>query len=221
MIDRSSTKWLLKLNHIKFFNFGCWKRNLSSHQNLLLLSHTSCMQMIQCYFVNLLQRRLPISKGYLRYLKFSGQKFHWKKSNCLLPMGKKLNWFKELIQMVHEKINLQRMNQLSHVGRNCLIQHITNTMANFIMVCYVVPKVVLKQIIMQQTKFWWGKATNHYYSIIKWKNICKPKVMGGLRIWAMTTMNIGLFTELGWRIVSVPHSIPAKVIVTKYEKGKG
>lgn len=39
--------------------------------------------------------------------------------------------------------------------------------------------------------------------------------MRGLGIREMTTRNIGLLRKLGWRIVSEPHSILAKVIAAK------
>jgi hypothetical protein len=66
-------------------------------------------------------------------------------------------------------------------------------------------------------KFWWGSNFDrrkiHW---VNWKKICKNKDQGGLGFRRTTIFNEALLAKQGWRIVTQPDSLVAKVLKAKY-----
>ncbi|PON39534.1 hypothetical protein PanWU01x14_304250, partial [Parasponia andersonii] len=67
----------------------------------------------------------------------------------------------------------------------------------------------LKSLI---TKFWWGGGEKekkiHW---LRWKNLCKSKFEGGIDSRDFTIFNKALVVKQGWRIISNPSSLMARI----------
>lgn len=72
----------------------------------------------------------------------------------------------QMVQPLHAKITKRiggRINlNVSLAGRSCHIQSVTNTMANFLMSCFVLPKKTIKENNLSQAKYWWGKIETSF-----------------------------------------------------------
>lgn len=58
-------------------------------------------------------------------------------------------------------------------------------------------------------KFWWNSNSNQKYvcAFTNWKDICKPKELGGLGFKSFFNMNRVLLTKLGWNLASNSNKI--------------
>jgi hypothetical protein len=65
--------------------------------------------------------------------------------------------------------------------------------------------------------FWWGsnfdKRKIHW---VNWKKICKNKEYGGLGFRETFVFNEALLAKQGWKILTQPHSLVARVFKAKY-----
>ncbi|KAH9649731.1 putative ribonuclease H protein [Citrus sinensis] len=53
-------------------------------------------------------------------------------------------------------------------------------------------------------------------SMVSWRNVCKPKSIGGLGFKSLSMMNKALHMKLAWGFISSPESLWVKVLRTKY-----
>lgn len=51
---------------------------------------------------------------------------------------------------------------------------------------------------------------------IAWEHICKAKEAGGLGIKRLHKLNIAFLATLGWRIITIPNQLWARVLKHKY-----
>lgn len=91
---------------------------------------------------------------------------------------------------------------LSFVVRSCLAQTGINTMSNFIMSYFSIPRKVIKGINWSQAKVWGVKKVDKFCRLIKWDTVCKPEASGGVGISNLSNMNLALVTKLAWRTIS-------------------
>lgn len=83
------------------------------------------------------------------------------------------------------------------------------------------PKKIIKNINLQQAKFWWGQLSNKFCRLLSWKEICQPEGHGGTGIHDLTNMNLAPLTKLAWRVASEPHALISKLLYAKYGKFTG
>lgn len=105
---------------------------------------------------------------------------------------------------------------MSCAGKSCLLQSVSNLMANYIMNCYAIPRAILRRINLAQTKFLWGKKRNKFCRLLSWDKICKPKTHDVIGPRSFTTMNEVLLCKLSWKILSDQDSLLSKIILAKY-----
>lgn len=125
--------------------------------------------------------------------------------------NKSSQWFNPLFQKVESCIKGWRNNNIFQAGRPYMIQSVSNTMANYIMNCYAIPKGVMKKINFDQAKFWWGEDNNKLCRLINWKSIYTSQSSRRLGIRDLTTMNSALLAKLAWRVLTVPDSLLSQI----------
>jgi hypothetical protein len=67
------------------------------------------------------------------------------------------------------------------------------------------------------SRFWWGsnvdKRKIHW---VNWKKTCRKKEQGGMGFRDISSFNQALLAKQGWRIMTEPDSLLAKVFKAKY-----
>ena len=67
-------------------------------------------------------------------------------------------------------------------------------------------------------RFWWGvkSDSNRYLALRSWKEICKPKICGGLSFRLFNEINTALLAKLGWKLATGERSLWADQFRGKY-----
>ena len=85
------------------------------------------------------------------------------------------------------------------------------------MSCFLLTKRVCKSITSCMAKYWWGssidKRSLHWLS---WDKLEVPKVKGGMGFRNMHSFNLAMLGKHGWRLITRPNSLCARVLKGKY-----
>lgn len=89
------------------------------------------------------------------------------------------------------------------------------------MSCFLLPSKLLHQLTQAiRSLFWSNKPKKHKIAWISWKQITQSKNNGGLGIRDFKDFNIALLAKQGWRLLSHPKSLLARVFQANYYPGK-
>lgn len=83
------------------------------------------------------------------------------------------------------------------------------------------PTLTCEEIEAHSRSFIWG-STNEKKKphLVKWEQVCQPKVNGGLGIGRMSQNNEAFLMKLGWGIFTLPNALWVKVLRSKYMRKK-
>ncbi|XP_058746716.1 uncharacterized protein LOC131619658 [Vicia villosa] len=103
-----------------------------------------------------------------------------------LPLSSKklsINYYLPLIDKILSRIHNWSSKLLSLSGRVQLVKAVSFVITNYWLKCFLIPKNVIKRINSACRTFVWisGSAPSRKRPIY-WKDVCKPKVKGGLNI---------------------------------------
>ena len=117
----------------------------------------------------------------------------------LVGRGKREN-FNFLKERVWKKLQGWEGKLLSQAGREVLIKTIIQAIPTFTMGCFKLPLSLCNDIEMMIRKFWWGQRGNsrkiHW---LKWEEITKSKLVGGMGFRDLCLMTLFLPNKLGDR----------------------
>lgn len=107
--------------------------------------------------------------------------------------------------------------QLSAAGRETLIKAVGQAVATYSMSCFQLSATTCKKITSCLAKFWWGgnekKKKMHWAS---WPKVAVPKAVGGMGFREIKKFNQALLAKQGWRLLTHPESLCARVLCGKY-----
>jgi hypothetical protein len=85
------------------------------------------------------------------------------------------------------------------------------------MACFRLPRGLYLHINTMLRKFWWGsKEGERKPSWVSWKEMCKPKNMGGLGFRDIELFNLALLARQGWRLLQNPETLSVKILKARY-----
>lgn len=121
---------------------------------------------------------------------------------------------------VRKKLHGWKESLLSQAGKEVLVKAVIQAIPSYAMQCFQLPNSICDSIMMMTRQFWWGKNQQtrniHWAS---WGQLCKPKRAGGLGFRQIQDFNLALLAKQGWRLVTNPTSLVARVLRAKYHAG--
>jgi hypothetical protein len=106
---------------------------------------------------------------------------------------------------------------LNSAGREVVIKAICQAIPTYCTSCFKLSKKLSKKITSLIARFWWGgdeyKRKMHW---ITWEDLSIPKSCGGMGFKDFVLFNKAMLAKQGWRLISNPDSLCAKVLRGKY-----
>ncbi|KAA3485024.1 reverse transcriptase-like protein [Gossypium australe] len=106
---------------------------------------------------------------------------------------------------------------LSMGGKEVFVKAVLQAIPIYVMQCFELPKALCHALKGIMNKSWWanGKAGKgiHWCS---WKDLCYPKMFGGMGFRDLSLFNRALLAKQAWRLLSQPDCLLAKVLKARY-----
>ncbi|XP_024196657.1 uncharacterized protein LOC112199901 [Rosa chinensis] len=125
--------------------------------------------------------------------------------------------FAYLKERLTKKLLSWRSKILSAGGKEFLIKAVAQTLPNYVMNCYLLPKSLCDDLQQLCSQFFWG-STNEKKKIHwrSWDRMCLPNEQGGMGFKHLHSHNLAMLSKQGWRILSNPNSVVAQVFKAVY-----
>jgi hypothetical protein len=125
--------------------------------------------------------------------------------------------FKYIKDRIWSKVQGWLEKLLSAGGKDVLIKSFTHALLIFSMACFLLPCELCQHINSISRKFWWGcRDGERKPSWVSWREMCKPKHMGGLGFRDIELFNLALLARQGWCMLQKPESLNARVLKARY-----
>ena len=106
---------------------------------------------------------------------------------------------------------------LSNAGREVLIKEVAQATPTYTMNVFKLPDSLYLELNSMMGGFWWGqRGREKKMAWVFWKNLCKPKVDGGMGFRDLKAFNLALLAKQGWRLHQNPNSLAHRVLKAKY-----
>jgi hypothetical protein len=106
---------------------------------------------------------------------------------------------------------------LSSGGKDVLIKSVAEAIPIFSMACFKLHRGLFLHINSMPRKFWWGSHEGKRKTCwVAWREMCKPKLLGGLGFRDIELFNLSLLARQGWRMLQNPESLSARVLKEVY-----
>lgn len=107
--------------------------------------------------------------------------------------------------------------EASCAGREVLIKSIAQAVPTYSMGCFLLPKNICKKMRMAISNYWWGSsADNRRIHWMSWDRLTHPKSEGGMGFKDLRCFNLAMLGKQGWRLITNPESLCAKVLKGRY-----
>jgi hypothetical protein len=125
--------------------------------------------------------------------------------------------FKYLKDRVWSRVQGWLEKLLSTGGKDILIKAVAQAIPIYSMACFRLPRGLCLHINSMLRKFWWGSKEGERRTCwVSWKDMCKPKYLGGLGFRDIELFNLVLLARQGWRILQNPESLSARHLKARY-----
>ena len=132
---------------------------------------------------------------------------------------KKRDIFAAILDRIRQKALSWTTNFLSGAGKQVLLKTVLAAMPCYAMSCFKLPKSLCKQIQSLLTRFWWdANPQQRKMCWVAWSTLTKPKHAGGLGFRDIESFNDALLAKIGWRLLTQPKSLVARVLLGKYAR---
>ncbi|XP_058003643.1 uncharacterized mitochondrial protein AtMg00310-like [Hevea brasiliensis] len=106
---------------------------------------------------------------------------------------------------------------LSQAGKDVLIKAVASAIPVYAMAYFKLPMSLCQEINKMLADFWCGQSkTGKKQHWISWTSMCCGKSLGGLGFRDLQSFNQALLAKQGWRIITNPNSLLARVLKGEY-----
>ena len=136
----------------------------------------------------------------------------------LVYMGKsKEKTFAYLKDRVWKRVQGWKEKLLSKAGKEIFIKAVAQAIPSYAMSCFDLTKNLCDDISRMICRFWWAQQSNeHKMHWLSKETMCTRKEDGGLGFRNLHLFNLAMLARQGWRILSNPDSLCARVLRAKY-----
>ncbi|KAM6569414.1 hypothetical protein CsatB_017399 [Cannabis sativa] len=110
------------------------------------------------------------------------------------------------------------MKFLSRAGKEILIKTVAQSLPSYAMSVFLLPLDITRDMEKAMNKFWWQGANNNKNGIhwFSWDRLCSHKSKGGMGFRHLRDFNVAMLAKQGWRLLTRPNSLVAKVFKARY-----
>lgn len=119
-------------------------------------------------------------------------------------------------ERVWKRINGWGEKTLSQAGKEVLIKAVLQAIPTYLMSCFLLPGNLITSIEAAIREFWWGNGEARKMAWLAWSQLCRSKRQGGLGFRDLRAFNMALLAKQGWRILTNPDSLMARIFEAKY-----
>ncbi|CAM8908224.1 unnamed protein product [Rhodiola kirilowii] len=130
----------------------------------------------------------------------------------------KVNHYNQIIEKMLSKIKSWSSRCLSYAGRLVLVKHVLSAIGSYWMRVLCFPKKVLNKITAICRKFLWSGNSVGKRSWVSWKDVCRPKVFGGLGVKDLGVFNKAIGLGQIWDVLLDKQSLWVKWMNSYYLK---
>lgn len=106
---------------------------------------------------------------------------------------------------------------MSQGGKEIFVKSVLQSIPTYAMSCFLLPKTFCSELESIIARYWWQKGKGrkgiHWCS---WDKMFRLKEDGGMGFRDLGKFNISLLAKQGWRFISHPDSLLARVMKAKY-----
>eukprot|EP00253_Pinus_taeda_P032792 PITA_32792 len=111
----------------------------------------------------------------------------------------KIHW-ENLLSNLENRSKHWTNGALNFVGRLVLTKVVLQAIPQYMLSILPPPKGVLQKIRhIQKTFLWSGNYDKQKWTLVAWEKICKPRILGGLGLQDLDTINKAYGAKLWWR----------------------
>jgi len=107
--------------------------------------------------------------------------------------------------------------KLSGAAKETLIKSVAQVVPTYSMSCFLLSPDTCKKITSATSNYWWsGTADKRIIHWRNWPDLTLPKSHGGLGFRDIKNFNLAMLGKQGWRLMTNPDSLCARVLKGKY-----
>ncbi|KAL6564457.1 hypothetical protein OROMI_015907 [Orobanche minor] len=120
--------------------------------------------------------------------------------------------------MVQSRLMNWKSRFLSRAGKEIMLKSVVQALPTYAMSLFLIPDNLCSSLEKMMNSFWWGsdgsrKSGIHWKA---WDRLCIPKKFGGMGFRKLHYFNIALLAKQGWRLLTNPNSLVARVYKACY-----
>jgi hypothetical protein len=137
-----------------------------------------------------------------------------------LPVGanpRLMTTWQPMLEVIRNRIWSWGNKFLSFGGRFVLLNAVLNAVPIFYLSYLRMPAKVWKEIVKIQQRFLWsGLSLRRRISWVKWEDVCKPKIVGGLGVRDLNVTNLSLLSKWRWKLLHPEEELWKTTVMAKY-----
>ncbi|KAE9616153.1 putative RNA-directed DNA polymerase [Lupinus albus] len=130
--------------------------------------------------------------------------------------NRKTSW-SALINRIQLILSSWKSKHISFGGRVILVNAVLSALPIYFLFFYKALSSVVCLIQQIQHNFLWGETdVSRNINWVKWENVCKTKIDGGLRVKDISSFNIAMLDKWKWRLMNEGDSLWCRGLKSKY-----
>jgi len=125
--------------------------------------------------------------------------------------------FEYISTRIRKAIGTWSGREASWAGREVLLKSVAQAIPTYSMSCFLLSKTTYKKMRSPIANYWWGSSVDskrmHW---LKWDRLTYPKPLGGMGFRDMRNFNLAMLGKQGWRLLTKPDSLCARVLKGRY-----